>query len=148
MKLDQSLTPVEEKIDIEMKNFPIGGENFIKTINPKRYGLNFDYLVTAGHPDLLSGVRAMSAEGIDLLDIMENYEGNRYLKRGVKSGKVHKLVKLYHLIKAGKNTIQIPLPTDVQDFYPIRIFEKDQFYKATHSYIKMICLRMMIQIQF
>lgn len=136
MKLDQSLTPVEEKIDIEMKNFPIGGENFIKTINPKRYGLNFDYLVTAGHPDLLSGVRAMSAEGIDLLDIMENYEGNRYLKRGVKSGKVHKLVKLYHLIKAGKNTIQIPLPTDVQDFYPIRIFEKDQFYKATHSYIK------------
>lgn len=71
MKLDQSLTPVEEKIDIEMKNFPIGGENFIKTINPKRYGLNFDYLVTAGHPDLLSGVRTMSAEGIDILDIME-----------------------------------------------------------------------------
>lgn len=135
-KIDQSLTPVSEKIEIELRNFPIGGQNFIKTISPSRYKLKFDYLINAGHPDLLSGVRTMVYNGASILDIMENYEGNRYLKKGGHLSLKQKLSKLLDIIVSGKNTLQIPIPTDIEDYFPIKIIEKDAFYKESHNYIE------------
>ncbi len=135
-KIDQSLTPVSEKIEIELRNFPIGGQNFIQTISPNRYNINFDYLINAGHPDLLSGVRTMVYNGASILDIMENYEGNRYLKKGGHLSLSQKVSKLLGIIISGKNTLQIPIPTDLEDYYPIKIIKKEEFYKEAHNYIE------------
>jgi hypothetical protein len=135
-KIDQSLTPVSEKIEIELRNFPLGGQNFIQTISPKRYDMKFNFLINAGHPDLLSGVRTMVYNGASILDIMENYEGNRYLKKGGHLSIRQKLSKLLDIISYGKNTLQIPMPTDLEDYYPIKKFDKKEFYKETHDYIE------------
>lgn len=129
VKVSQDKTPLLKKIYLEMKAGPVRAENICKIIDKDLVG--FDTLLMCGAPDLLSSSRTFYRSGWDIFDIMEKYQGHRYIKKRKK-----------HSIKSILKFIFIDRPNTFQtynynyvDFFPIKGIEKKCFYKNAHKKI-------------
>ena len=130
-KINQADTPYEEKVYLDMKKAPLRGADIGKMVSSKN--LDFKVLLTSGSPDLLSSARSMYESGWSMWDLMEKYQGHRYIKINKQKRSLKSILKFIFVDKP--NTFQT-YNLDYIDFYPVKILDKESFYNRAHEIIE------------